>query len=282
MLPFLVTAGSTGECYAPKEHCVPKLTPTPDWFGEADEFIIGLQKSDGASGHLQAGDVVAHKVAHDLETVLRSDLHRLAVDDVELDERRSAHAVDEEDHAVAALEGQVLEHGLSTVPDAESFSYPLSSEQVRQAYFLGKTTDDQKVVKFLDPYLHRLPYPKKGPYVESVEFRSPYEQVVLRSRQHLNNYSAADAQRDYDANPKLFLLRILIFATPSYTAPVAPTKQDSVWLWTYDDFVKGFHFTVAQEHAVEPQKITVGPACPPPNQCEPFSGVEVLLQVRRR
>jgi hypothetical protein len=165
-----------------------------------------------------------------------------------------------------------------TVPNAESFSYPLSPEQVREAYFLGETTDDQKVVTFLDLYIHRLPYPKKGPYVESVEFRSPYEQVVLRSRQHLNNYSAADAQRDYDGNPKLVLLRILIFATPSYTGPTPPTKQSGVWRWTYEDFVKGFQFAIAQERTLEPQKVTVGPACPPPNQCEPFSGVEVLLQ----
>jgi hypothetical protein len=160
---------------------------------------------------------------------------------------------------------------------ARAFLHPLSVEQVREAYFLGHSTDDQKVIKFLDLYLHQLPYPEKGPYVGSVEFQTPYEQAVLRSRQHRSGYSSLDAESDYEAHPNLLIVRIVIFTTPSYRGPAMPPARDVVRSWTYDDFAGDFQLSVSQAHAIQIKKMTVGPACPPPGQCEPYGGVEILL-----
>jgi hypothetical protein len=167
---------------------------------------------------------------------------------------------------------------LSAAIPAGAFSYPLSPEQVREAYFLGRSTDDEKVVRFIEPYVHRLPYPKKGPFVESVEFRSPYEQVVLRTRQKLTNYSSQDAEQDYSKHPALVIVRVMIFLTFTYHGPAVQSPDGAIRFWTDEDFLKEFQFQVAQVRPIQPEKITVGPGCPPPNWCEPFDGREVLLQ----
>lgn len=166
---------------------------------------------------------------------------------------------------------------LSAAAPAEAFLYPLSPEEVREAYFLGRTTQDEEVVKFIEPYLHRLPYPQKGPYVESVEFRTPYEQIVLKTRQNLSNYSSQDAEH-YSQHPELVVIRVLIFLTFTYQGPDVKSPADTVRLWTYQDLLKDFAFRVEQQRDIRPKKIVAGPACPFPNQCEPFDGFEVLLQ----
>src|SRR6266481_8086175 len=115
--------------------------------------------------------------------------------------------------------------------NAVAFDYPLQEEQVREAYFLGRTTDGEKLTDFYKQYVRYFPFPARGPYysyVESVEFRTPYEQVVLRSRQNLNQYSSLEAEKDYRAHPNLIVVRVLISYMINYVGPIQPTSSFKV------------------------------------------------------
>jgi hypothetical protein len=166
---------------------------------------------------------------------------------------------------------------LLVVPAALAFSQSLSSEQIRDAYFLGATSNPQTFEKFLEPYIHHLPYPNTGAFVESIEFRSPYKQVALRSRANRTNYSAQDAEQDYSRHPEQIVVRVMIFLTFSYHGPAVQAPPGTIKFWTDEDFLKDFQFHVAQAQAVEPKGITVGPGCPSPSSCDVFDGREVLL-----
>src|ERR1700719_3304947 len=112
-----------------------------------------------------------------------------------------------------------------------AFTYPLQGEYVREAYFLGRTTDGKKFKDFYEQYVRYFPFPSRGPYfsyVESVEYRTPYEQVVLRSREKLNQYSAIDADEDYRAHPNLIAVRVLISYQLLYAGPEPATSSFKV------------------------------------------------------
>jgi hypothetical protein len=134
--------------------------------------------------------------------------------------------------------------------NAVAFNYPLQEEQVREAYFLGRTTDGEKLKDFYKQYVYYFPFPSRGPYysyVESVEFRTPYEQVVLRSREKLNQYSAIDADEDYRAHPNLIAVRVLISYQLGYAGPEPATSS--------------FKVRVSQADPIEPKKLTTEPIC---------------------
>jgi hypothetical protein len=74
---------------------------------------------------------------------------------------------------------------------------PLSSEAVREAYFLGQRRDE-KTARFLETYRQHLPAPKCGPHVAVVELFTPYAEAVELSRQGAGlGYSAQQAEQDY-------------------------------------------------------------------------------------
>ncbi len=134
--------------------------------------------------------------------------------------------------------------------NAAAFNYPLQEEHVREAYFLGRTTNNEKLIDFYKQYVRYFPFPARGPYysyVESVEFRTPYEQVVLRSRQNLNQYSSLEADEDYRAQPNLVVVRVLISYKLGYVAPLPPTS--------------GFKVRVSQTDTIEPKTLIVEPIC---------------------
>src|SRR5713226_9338870 len=129
--------------------------------------------------------------------------------------------------------------------NAAAFNYPLQQEHVREAYFLGRTTNNEKLIDFYKQYVHYFPFPARGPYfsyVESVEFRTPYERVVLRSREKLNQYSALEADEDYRAYPNVIVVRVMISYKMAYTGPESPANS--------------FKVRVSQADPIEPKNIT--------------------------
>jgi len=133
-----------------------------------------------------------------------------------------------------------------------AFNYPLQAEYVREAYFLGRTTDGKKFKDFYEQYVRYFPFPARGPYfsyVESVEFRTPYEQVVLRSRQNLSQYSSLEAEKNYQAQPNLVLVRVLISYKLGYVGPLPPTSSFKV------------HVSQADVHTIEPKKLIAETIC---------------------
>src|SRR5712692_8391454 len=140
---------------------------------------------------------------------------------------------------------------------AAPYIYPLSEESVREAYFLGRTTDLEKLAKFLGQYVYHFPYPVNGPYVEEVEFRTPYEQIVRRSWENSAGYSAQQAQKDYAAQPNLVVVRVLIYLTPTYAGTTThPSGSRGQPGERPEDFWREFAIRVVQGQTIEPKKVS--------------------------
>src|SRR5919204_4339936 len=76
---------------------------------ESGQLVVQLQQGDRATRHLQRRDVRPDQVARDRDPALAEEPVQVVVDDVELEQRGPAHAVDEGEHLISLLEGQVLD-----------------------------------------------------------------------------------------------------------------------------------------------------------------------------
>jgi hypothetical protein len=142
---------------------------------------------------------------------------------------------------------------------ALSFDSSLQPEQVQDAYSLGQTTDHEQLTRFLSQYEHVF---KNAPansvaFVQSVEFQTPYEQIVLRSLR-TPGYSKFQAQDDYRANPGRILVRVLVALKTGYSGP-APDADD-------------FKVVVSQASSIESQKVSSSVICDPYNVRIPMPG----------
>jgi hypothetical protein len=151
------------------------------------------------------------------------------------------------------------------VADARAFTHRLSSEQVREAYFIGR--DPEKRQSFFDKYIH---YPKPtdtGPGVHLVEFRTPYELVARRSQEHWANYNGLEAEKEYDTYPDEVIVRVLMCGTSTYRFAIPP--QDPAH---GQDYLRGFDFRVSQAASITYRSLTLLGA-----GCANSEGVEALL-----
>ena len=98
---------------------------------------------------------------------------------------------------------------------AFAYDYPLSSEAIREAYFIGNRRD-KSAADFIQKYTHHFPVPDSGPYVAMIQLETPYAQIVERAEQAVN-YHAPDAVQEFLGRPAAFRLRVQIYFTPSYT-----------------------------------------------------------------
>src|SRR5437899_13037761 len=73
----------------------------------------------------------------------------------------------------------VLATVLLIAPPSLAFKTPLSSEAVREAYFLGQRHDGS-YERLLGEYVKQLPPPKSGPYFSSVELSTPFRSEERR------------------------------------------------------------------------------------------------------
>jgi hypothetical protein len=109
---------------------------------------------------------------------------------------------------------------------ALAFSFPLSDEAIREAYFLGQRRD-QSMTAFLARYKRTLPVPDSGPQIASIEFLTPFANLILVSSQRIN-YSAQQAALDHRTHEDRVAITIHVQLTKSYGAFVAaPTGPRS-------------------------------------------------------
>jgi hypothetical protein len=85
---------------------------------------------------------------------------------------------------------------------AFAYDYPLSSETIRDAYFLGKGSGSAGA-DFLAEYAHTLPNLKIGAYTSVVRLETPYAQLAEHARETLN-YDSQDAVKDFLDKPAVF------------------------------------------------------------------------------
>jgi hypothetical protein len=166
------------------------------------------------------------------------------------------------------------------VPDARAFEYPLSPEQVREGYFLGRNPEKRQI--FFSKYIHILTTPRGGPDVHLIEFRTPYEQVALRSQEHWANYTSLDAEKDYADQPDQVVVRVYICATQTFSFEQPPPNDahGRATPWRDEDYLQGFEFRVSQALPIKPKNLIVRRAlmgCP---GFEPwdFAAMEAFLQ----
>jgi hypothetical protein len=91
-----------------------------------------------------------------------------------------------------------------------AFDYPLSSESIRQAYFLGSGDPDKRAL-FFEKYIKRYPVPQSGIYVGLIEFETPYVQVAERIAQNVSSYHAPDAEQEFLGKPATCRVRVEIY-----------------------------------------------------------------------
>jgi hypothetical protein len=141
---------------------------------------------------------------------------------------------------------------------AQAFYFPLQATQIREAFLLGRSGDISKIDAFFGLYTHRLPAHAESWTVESIEVRTPYEQVVRRTWEHSSGgYDLDQAEKDYAAAPGVLLIRLIVSSTADNatgTAPAAQTQTGSAAsAW------KGLRFSVSQSRTILPKRLHAQP-----------------------
>jgi hypothetical protein len=129
---------------------------------------------------------------------------------------------------------------------ALAYEYPLSDSAIRDAYFLGKSSN-AKLSELFEKYTKRPPVPNKGPHIASVILETPYVGVVEHSREMLN-YSAPAAEKDFLGKPAVFRLRVQIDLTDSYGWQI-PSPAGTIHMRP-DDFWKDFTVRLVQKEEI--------------------------------
>jgi hypothetical protein len=141
-----------------------------------------------------------------------------------------------------------------------SFDLPLSSESVREAYFLGQR-NDSKMTQALAPYTKRLALPERGPYISEIKLFTPYAQIIDISRQQSGHYNAQQAQQDYRDRGDTLLVFVRIEFTATYCYPQAVAsanrvaREEGISLQP-QDFWKDFRLGLSQDRGwIEPTSV---------------------------
>jgi hypothetical protein len=134
----------------------------------------------------------------------------------------------------------VLAAVLFMAAPAFSFDSPLSSESVREAYFLGQRHD----ASFLGNYIKLLPSPKTGPHISSVTFLTPFAQLAQLSDHRIGSYSAQQARLDHLGQNEFVKISVEIYLTASYGALIPNPGGSPALIPRPYDFWKDFRVRV--------------------------------------
>jgi hypothetical protein len=151
--------------------------------------------------------------------------------------------------------------------NASAIKLSLQPEEVEVAYSLGQSSNHEELRDFLSQYEHDFKYPSNNSiaFVQSVEFQTPYEQIVLRS-QKTNQYSKFRASEDYHGNPTLVIVRAVVSLKAGYSGPTPPADS--------------FKVSVSQANAIEPRNVTSNVLCDPSNYADTPTVVDCLAYTR--
>lgn len=160
---------------------------------------------------------------------------------------------------------------------AFAFHYPLRPEEIEEAYSLGQSGDREELASFLKQYGHDFAYPSDNPivYVKSVEFQTPYEQIVLKSMRSAQ-YDKFKAAEDYRAGAGAVFVRVVVSLKIGFAGPIPKAES--------------YQVVVSQGSPIEPKKTTSNVLCNPfdplgiyttPQPCDAYTR-EILLRFDRR
>ena len=103
---------------------------------------------------------------------------------------------------------------------ALALDYPLSSEAIRDAYFLGKG-DPNRRLEFLQKYARNYPEPESGQYVGAIQLETPFVTIAQRVSRSVSNYLAPDAEQEFLGKPGVCHISVDVYYvyTPSDPPP---------------------------------------------------------------
>lgn len=163
-------------------------------------------------------------------------------------------------------------------PVANAYIRKLHSEEVQEAFSLGQSTDPDTVKQFFEKYAHQLDCPSGGPCVSSIEFRTPFEEIAVRSRERGSNYTEQDAEKDYTASSNIVSIHVFVLYPLDFSsdgsddyAVAESTDGDSEYSFY------GYRLRVSQEHAVKPTQVRGKPFDFGGSQCSYCGGEEIIL-----
>ncbi|MGH9730142.1 MAG: hypothetical protein ACRD4A_00470 [Candidatus Acidiferrales bacterium] len=97
-----------------------------------------------------------------------------------------------------------------TLQTAWAYHYPLSSEAIRDAYFLGERNNFQTTDCLLQ-YTHRFSAPQNGGYfISQIDISSPYQQIVLRGQRNMPGDSELQTETDLAEHPLNVIVRVRV------------------------------------------------------------------------
>jgi hypothetical protein len=126
---------------------------------------------------------------------------------------------------------------------AFTYTYPLSSTDIRDAYFIGRRKDEI-TANFLAKYSRHLDKPASGPYISDISIDTPFTQIVAYSSQ-APNFDAPTAVQNFQGKPMRFLAHIFIYGTETY--PIAQTNSSTSLYPSYRPFWQDFKITMVQD-----------------------------------
>ena len=136
---------------------------------------------------------------------------------------------------------------------AQTYHYPLHSEAIRDAYFLGERNNFQTADCLLE-YVHSLTEPQTGNYfVSQISISTPYQQIVLRGKRQWPGDSEVQTETDLQAHPLKFVVRVTVQWTRN--AYVHPVLGSAPW----PDLARNVLIHVTQGGGITPLKVSYHP-----------------------
>ena len=132
---------------------------------------------------------------------------------------------------------------------AWAYHYPLRSEAIRDAYFLGERNNFQTTDCLLQ-YVHHFAEPQIGRYlIAEVQIATPYQQIVLRGQRNTPGDSEVQTETDLQTQPQKFTVRVQVEWNGAY----ADHARRSV---VPPDFSNQVSIRVAQQRDIMPSSAT--------------------------
>lgn len=134
---------------------------------------------------------------------------------------------------------------------AGAFTYPLSSTDIRDAYFIGRR-NDEFTSNFLLQYTRHFERPASGPYISDIAIETPFTQVVTHSSQTAN-YTAPTAVEDFQGKPLKVYVHVFVYEDPS-----ALVERPNPLNPLYHDIWQDFGVKLVQDKPLKPVEVTGG------------------------
>ncbi|MGC2721510.1 MAG: hypothetical protein WA209_18140 [Candidatus Acidiferrales bacterium] len=131
---------------------------------------------------------------------------------------------------------------------AFTYTYPLSSTDIRDAYFIGRR-NDESTAAFLVKYTRHFDPPASGPYISDVGIDTPFTQIAMHAASTAN-YDAPTAVQEFQDRPMKFYAHVIIALTATYQ--LTPSNPANSLYPEYPNFWKDFKVKLVQDRTIRP------------------------------